>query len=114
MSCRNNFVTALMEVLTTRMPDIDKKGIFKVWRPLARCKSTWESLIDEHFKSLQPKPTTKIMKSKNAQNYDDPSETLKKPFYQERSKSKVKKITNSAPKESTPLYNQDLRCNNSN
>jgi len=34
------------------MPDIDEKGIFEVWTPLTSCESTYETLIDEHFKTL--------------------------------------------------------------
>ena len=60
-SCRNNYISALQSVLAMQIPNIDEKGIFKIWTPFARNKETWEDMINECIQSFKPKETPKTM-----------------------------------------------------
>jgi len=55
MSSKNNHANALNEILKSKIPNIDNRGIFKEWTYLVKCKDTWETLADEYFREVQPK-----------------------------------------------------------
>ena len=48
MSCKDNFIRALKEVLNNQISD----KAFKEWFPIAADETKWNSLIKDHFQKL--------------------------------------------------------------
>ena len=61
MSCKDNFICALKEVLDKQISD---KATFKEWFPLAANEEKWNSLIEIHFKNL----CTEDLRTDDSQN----------------------------------------------
>ena len=49
MSCKDNFIHALKEVLNNQISD---EATFKEWFPIAADETKWNLLIEDHFQKL--------------------------------------------------------------